>query len=113
MIEFFIIGNLGADAVMNVANSKRIINFAVCHSEQWRNRETGGKEEKKHWVDCAYFSDSEELLAMLKKGTQVYAKGVPDVKVHVPKNGGDPVAVQYLRVSKIEVLSKKKREEIT
>ena len=112
MIEFFIIGNIGADAVMNEANGRKLINFAVCHSEQWKNRE-GNKEEKKQWVDCAYYSDSQELLAMLRKGVKVYAKGSPDVKVHVPKNGGDPVAVQYLRVSKIEVLSHKKREELT
>jgi single-strand DNA-binding protein len=112
MIEFFIIGNLGADAVMNETTDKKsIINFAVCHSEQWRNRE-GNREEKKHWVDCAYFNDSKELLEMLKKGVQVYAKGAPSVKVHVPK-GGDPIAVQYLRVSKMEVLSKRRKEETT
>lgn len=109
MIEFFMIGNLGADAVMNIAGGRNIVNFAVCHSESWKNRE-GNKQEKKQWVDCAYYSDSQELLGMLKKGIQVYVKGTPEVKVHVPK-GGDPIAVQYLRVSKIEILSKKKREE--
>lgn len=110
MIEFFIIGNLGADAVMNVAEGRSIINFAVCHSESWRNRE-GNKEEKKQWVDCAYYSDSQELLDMLKKGVQVYAKGSPSVKIHVKKDG-DPTPVQYLRVSKMEVLSKKKKEAL-
>ncbi len=110
MIEFFIIGNLGADAVMNDNGSRKIINFAVCHSETFKNRE-GNRESKKLWVDCAYYSDSNELLEMLKKGVQVYAKGSPDVRVHVPK-GGDPIAVQYLKVSKVEVLSKKKKDEV-
>lgn len=109
MIEFFMIGNLGADAVMNTANGKTYINFNICHSEQWKNRD-GNKETKKQWVDCSYISDSEELLGMLKKGVQVYVKGSPEVKMHLPKNS-DPIAVQYLRVSKIEVLSKKKKEE--
>ena len=109
MIEFFMIGNLGADAVMNDAAGRKIVNFSVCHSESWKNRE-GNKTEKKQWVDCAYFSDSIELLGMLKKGTQVYAKGSPEVKVHINKDG-DPIAVQYLRVSKVEILSKKKKEE--
>lgn len=109
MIEFFIIGNLGADAVMNIAGGRNIVNFAVCHSESWKNRE-GNKSEKKQWVDCAYYSDSHELLDMLRKGVQVYAKGSPEVKVHINKEG-DPIPVQYLRVSKIEILSKKKREE--
>lgn len=112
MIEFFIIGNLGADAVMNVAEGRSIINFSVCHSESWKNRE-GNKEEKKQWVDCAYYSDSQELLGMLKKGVQVYAKGSPSVKIHIPKGDNrDPIPVQYLRVSKMEVLSKKKKEAL-
>lgn len=108
MIEFFMIGNLGADAVMNKIGDRPVLNFAVCHSESWRKRNEG---EKKYWVDCAYMSDSDELLDLLRKGVQVYVKGTPDVKVHQPKNGADPVAVQYLRVSKIEILSKRKREE--
>jgi single-strand DNA-binding protein len=109
MIEFKIIGNLGADAVLNTANARPIINFAVCHSESWRKR---NGEEKKYWVDCAYFIDNPELLALLKKGSLVYVAGTPNVGVHVPK-GGDPIGVQYLRVSKVEILSKKKREEET
>ncbi len=109
MIEFFMIGNLGADAVENEVNSRKIINFAVCHSETWKKRNV---EEKKYWVDCAFFTDNPELVSMLTKGTQVYVKGTPEVKVHVKQNG-DPIAVQYLRVSKVEILSKKKKEETT
>ena len=110
MIEFFMIGNLGADAIMNDNNGKKIINFSVCHSESWKKRNV---EEKKYWVDCAYFTDNPELVPLLTKGTQVYVKGTPDVKVHIKKDSGDPIAVQYLRVSKVEILSKKKREELT
>lgn len=112
MIELFMIGNLGTDAVMNMANSKPIVNFCVCHSESWRNRPEN-QEVKKYWVDCAYFSDSAELVAMLKKGTQVYVKGTPHIGIHIKKGTNEPIAVQYLRVSKIEILSKKKKEEST
>lgn len=111
MIEFSMTGNLGADAVMNKIGEKPIINLNVCHSETWRNRDEN-KEAKKYWVDCAYFSDSEELLALLTRGTLVYVRGTPDTKVHVKKDG-TPVAVQYLRVSKLEVLSKRKKEDAT
>lgn len=111
MIEFFMIGNLGSDAVLNTThNAKPIINFSVCHSDSWKKR-VGPEEVSKYWVDCAYFVDNPDLLKLLTKGTQVYVKGKPDVKIHVPK-GGDPIAVQYLIVSKIEILSKKKKEEM-
>ena len=111
MIEFSMTGNLGADAVMNEFNGVKILNFNVCHSETWKNREEN-KESKKYWVDCAYFSESVELLSMLKSGTLVYVRGTPDTKVHVKKDG-TPIAVQYLRIAKLEVLSKRKREEAT
>jgi single-strand DNA-binding protein len=109
MIEFKIIGNLGDDAVMNEHDGKKIINFAVCHSEAYNKRNSVGKEIQQFWADCSYNSDSIELLGMLKKGTLVYATGRPDVKVHIKKDG-TPNASQYLRVSKIEILSKKKKE---
>lgn len=109
MIEFSIIGNLGKDAVMNKDGDRTFVNFHVCHSEVWRNRPEN-KEAKKYWVDCAYLCDSEELLKMLTKGTQVYARGTPDTKVHI-KTDGTPISVQYLRVSKVEILSKKKKED--
>lgn len=110
MISFSIIGNLGADAVMNKNGEKSIINFSVCHSETTRKRQ---EEQgiKKHWVDCAYFIDSPDLLELLKKGTLVYATGFPSTKVHILKDG-TPTGVQYLRVAKIEILSKKRREEL-
>src|SRR5574339_721524 len=111
MIEFSMTGNLGADAVMNNVGDRKVINLNVCHSETWKNREEN-KENKKYWVDCAYFTDSEELLKMLIKGTLVFVRGTPDTRVHIKKDG-TPVAVQYLRVSKLEVLSKRRKEETT
>lgn len=110
MIEFFIIGNLGADAVMNMAGDRPVINFSVCYSETTKKRQEA-QEIRKHWVDCAYYCDSKELLALLNKGTLVYAKGFPTAKVHVKKDG-TPTPVQYLKVSKVEILSKKRREEL-
>jgi len=110
MIEFFIIGNLGADAVLNEHDGRKIINFSVCHSETTKKRQEAN-DIKKHWVDCAYFLDSPDLLELLKKGTLVYVKGFPTPKVHIHKDG-TPMGVQYLRVSKVEILSKKRREEL-
>lgn len=105
------IGNLGADAVVNNAFGQPVINFSVCHSESTKRRNTENGVLK-NWVECAYYADNKELVEMLTKGVQVYVKGFPLVKVHVPKGGGDPIPVQYLRVHKIEVLSRKKKEDL-
>lgn len=109
MIELTIIGNLGADAVMNEnpSSGKKILNFNICRSEVVKKRMEHAGEEKKQWVDCAYYCDDNELLKLLTKGTLVFAKGWPDVKVHI-KTDKTPVAVQYLKVSKVQILSFKK-----
>ncbi len=109
MIEFNIIGNLGADSVMNEHDGRTILNFSVCHSETTKRRQEA-IGVKKHWVDCAYFNGTPELLDLLKKGTLVYAKGFPSTKIHMKE--GTPIAIQYLVVSKVEILSKKRKEEL-
>lgn len=111
MIELTIIGNLGADAVMNENQSsgRKILNFNICRSEVVKRRLSETGEKKTQWVDCAYFCEDQELLKLLTKGTLVFAKGWPDVKIHIKKDS-TPVAVQYLKVSKVEILSIKKKE---
>lgn len=109
MIELTIIGNLGADAVMNENknNGRFIINFNICRSEVVKKRLSESGEKVIQWVDCAFFSEDRDLLKLLTKGTLVYAKGWPDVKIHTKKDN-TPVAIQYLKVSKVEILSIKK-----
>jgi single-stranded DNA-binding protein len=111
MIELFMIGNLGSDAVVNFKNGQPVINFNICHSESTkkRNIENG---IFKVWVDCAYYVDNPELVSMLTKGVKVYVKGMPFTKTHINKDG-DPISVQCLRVYKMEVLSSKRKEETT
>jgi single-stranded DNA-binding protein len=107
MIELFIVGNLGADAVANVAGGRPVINFNVCHSESTkrRNIENG---ILKVWVDCAYYVENPELVSLLTKGVKVVVKGHPFVKTHINKEG-DPISVQCLRVRTMEVLSSQKK----
>lgn len=111
MIELTLIGNLGADAVMNEnpSNGRKILNFNVCRSEVVKRRMDQAGEEKKQWADCAFFTDDESLLRLLTKGTLVFVKGWPDVKIHFKKDG-TPSPVLYLKVSKVEVLSVKRKE---
>lgn len=110
MIELTIIGNLGADAIINDAPKGKVINFAICRADTLRDA-NGQPYKKKQWVDCAYFNveNPEALAKLLTKGTQVHAKGWPESKVHIKQNG-DPVGVQYLKVRSMEILSIKKKD---
>ncbi len=102
MIKLQIIGNLGKDCVTNLVNGKNVINFNVAHTEKFRDAQ-GNQKEKTIWVECAYWTDKTGIAPYLKKGTQVYAEGAPDVRTY-PKNDGTTGVSLMLRVFSIQLL---------
>lgn len=85
-----------------MVNGKNVMNFAVAHTEKFRDAQ-GNQKEKTTWVDCAYWSDRTAIAPYLKKGTQVYAEGIPDMRTY-PKNDGTTGASLTLRVLNIQLL---------
>ena len=79
MIKLQVIGNLGKDCVTNTVNGKNVINFNVAHTEKFKDS-TGQQKEKTTWVECAYWTDRMGIAPYLKKGTQVYTEGTPEVR---------------------------------
>jgi len=102
MIKLQAIGNLGKDCVTNTVNGKNVINFNVAHTEKYRDAQ-GNQKEKTIWVDCAYWTDKTAIAPYLRKGTQVYVDGSPEIKTF-PKNDGTTGASLSLRVSSIQLL---------
>lgn len=102
MIKLLVIGHLGKDCITNMVNGKNVMNFAVAHTEKFRDAQ-GNQKEKTTWVDCAYWSDRTAIAPYLKKGTQVYAEGIPDMRTY-PKNDGSTGASLTLRVLNIQLL---------
>ena len=101
-----VIGHLGKDADVNNVNGKSVINFNVAHSENYTDR-NGAKTTKTTWVQCAYWTDKTAIAPYLKKGTQVYVEGAPEVKLWTD-NAGKANANQTLRVATIQLLGSKK-----
>jgi single-strand DNA-binding protein len=102
MIKLQIIGNLGKDCVTNTVNGKNVINFNVAHTEKFRDAQ-GNQKDKTIWVECAYWTDRTGIAPYLKKGTQVYAEGSPEVKTY-PKNDGTTGVSLTLRVFTVQLL---------
>jgi single-strand DNA-binding protein len=102
MIKMQIIGNLGKDCVTNLVNGKNVINFNVAHTEKYRDAQ-GNQKEKTVWVDCAYWTDRTAIAPYLKKGTQVYAEGTPDLRTY-QKSDGTPGVSLTLRVLSVQLL---------
>lgn len=102
MIKLQAIGNLGKDCVTNTVNGKSVINFNVAHTEKFRDAQ-GNQKDKTIWVECAYWTDKTAIAPYLRKGTQVYVEGSPEVRTY-PKNDGTTAASLTLRVSSVQLL---------
>lgn len=105
MIKLQVIGNLGKDALVNNVNGKNVINFTVAHTERFKDAQ-GNLKDKTTWVDCAYWTDRTAVAPYLKKGTQVYVEGQPDVRTYTTQDGRQGATLS-LRVLSVQLLGSK------
>src|SRR5215210_6023936 len=111
MIKLQVIGNLGKDCITNTVNGKTVMNFTVAHTEKFRDAQ-GNQKDKTIWVECAYWSERTGIAPYLKKGTQVYVEGTPEVKTY-PKNDGTTGTSLTLRVMSVQLIGSANRGENT
>lgn len=102
MIKLQVIGNLGKDCITNTVNGKSVMNFNVAHTEKFKDSQ-GVQKDKTIWVECAYWNDRTAIAPYLKKGTQVYVEGTPEVRTY-PKSDGTTGVSLTLRVQSVQLL---------
>jgi single-strand DNA-binding protein len=102
MIKLQVIGNIGKDCVVNNVNGKSVINFNVAHSEKFKDAQ-GQQKDKTIWVECAYWTDRTAISPYLKKGQQVYAEGIPDIRNYTTKDG-TPGTSLSLRITMVQLI---------
>lgn len=105
MIKLQIIGNLGKDCVVNNVNGKNVINFNVAHTEKYKDA-SGVQKDRTIWVECAYWTDRTAIGPYLKKGTQVYVDGNPDLRTYTTNDGRHGASLM-LRVNNVQLLGAK------
>jgi single-strand DNA-binding protein len=105
MIKLQAIGHLGRDAVVNTVNGKNVINFTVAHTEKFKDAQ-GVQKDRTIWVDCSYWTDRTAVAPYLKKGTQVYVEGNPDVRTYTTQDGRNGATLS-LRVLGVQLLGSK------
>lgn len=108
MIKLLVIGNLGKDAILNNVNGKNVINFTVAHTEKYKDAQ-GVQKDRTVWVDCSYWTDRTGVVPYLKKGTQVYVEGNPDVRTYTTQDGRNG-ATLTLRVQSIQLVGTRGNE---
>lgn len=75
MVSIELIGNLGADCRKVENNGVSFYSFNVCD-----NRKVGDTEHSM-WYGCNLNKVSDKLLPYLKKGQQVFVRGIPRYRV--------------------------------
>jgi len=108
MIKLQVIGNLGKDAIVNNVNGKNVINFNVAHTERFKDAQ-GNQKDKTIWVECAYWTDRTAIAPYLKRGTQVFVEGSPDVRSYTTQDGKQGASLS-LRISNVQLLGSKTNE---
>ena len=75
MIKIEVIGNLGADAQLQVVNGNKFVSFRVANTDSWTDKITGEIKKSTQWISCSLNGDGGNLLQYLKKGTKVFVRG--------------------------------------
>lgn len=75
MIKVEIIGNLGADAQLQIVNGNKFVTFRVANTDAWTDKQTGEIKKSTQWISCSLNGDGGALAQYLKKGTKVFVRG--------------------------------------
>lgn len=89
--KVIILGRLATDpGVKYAANGNAIANFNVATSEEWKDKNTGEKQEKSEFHRVAIFGKLAEIAGQyLTKGSQVYLEGKLQTRKWQDQNGQD------------------------
>ena len=110
MIKIEVIGNLGADAQLQVVNGNKFVSFRVANTDSWTDKVTGEIRKTTQWISCSLNGDGGSLLAYLKKGTKVFVRGNANMVTYSsPKTHQIEVGVN-LYVREIELCGGKRYE---
>jgi single-strand DNA-binding protein len=109
MIKLTAIGHLGKDSEVRKVGEKQVINFSVAHSEKYKDAQ-GNQQTKSLWIECAYWSDRTAIAQYLKKGTQVYIEGQPEIEQYTTNDGRTGVKLKC-RVGSVQLLGSSNTEQ--
>lgn len=113
MIKCTAIGYIGKDASLRVEGANKVVNFSVAIDLSYTGK-NGVKVDKTQWLECSYWKDATDtgkLAGYLKKGTQVYIEGTPEVNPFTTK-AGEAAASLKLKIQRVELLGSQRETKI-
>ena len=87
--KVIIVGNLGKDPeVRYTPSGTAVANFSIATSDEWKDKETGQKQEKTEWHRIVAWRRLGEICGeYLHKGSQVYIEGKIETRSWEDKEG--------------------------
>lgn len=105
MLTATLIGNLGADALVQQKDGREFVTFRVAHNESYSDS-SGQKIEKSMWVDCTINCNGGRpaVLPYLTKGTLVCVIGSLSSRVYSSAKDRCMKAGLTIHVQRVELL---------
>lgn len=105
MLQVTLIGNLGGNAEIKVADGREFVTFRVAHNEGY-TKEDGTKVDKTMWVDCTMncTNGRPAVLPYLLAGTMVCVVGTLSTRVYSSEKDRCFKAGITIHVQKLELL---------
>jgi len=97
--KVMLIGNLGADPeVRSFQNGGKVCNLRIATSEQWKDRNSGERQERTEWHTVAIFSEGLVSVAerYLRKGSKVYVEGQLQTRKWQDQSGNDRYSTEIV-----------------
>ena len=97
--KVMLIGNLGADPeIRSFQNGGKVANLRIATSEQWKDRNTGERQERTEWHTVAIFSEGlvGVVERFLRKGSKVYIEGQLQTRKWQDQSGNDRYSTEVV-----------------
>lgn len=110
--KVILVGNIGQDPdVRYMPNGKAVTNLRIATSEQWKDKQTGDKQERTEWHSVVMFDKLGEIAGQyLKKGSQVYVEGKLQTRKWQDKEGKDRYSTEII-ASEMQMLGGRQQSD--
>ena len=105
MLQAILIGNIGADAKVNVKDGREFTTFRVAHNDTWTDA-NGTQHSNTLWVDCI-INGKPNVVEFLKQGTQVAIMGNVTLRTYSSEKDRCIKAGMTINVNRVELLGGK------
>ncbi len=106
MLKFILNGTVGKDAEVKDVGTRKVINFDVAVSMDYKNA-NGEKVERTEWVRAVMWrseKQSTKVADFLKKGQKVLIEGIPGSEGYKSKDGSIKSSL-HVNVKDLELLN--------